>query len=85
MVGIKCKSCGAEDFTKSGGQVICNYCGSTYILEDNERTGKETTISLSSDIDILLDKMRMDPDNAKRYANLILDIDHSNKEIYKYL
>ena len=42
-------------------------------------------ISLQSDIELLLDKCRRDPRNARKYANLILDIDPGNKDALQYL
>ena len=42
-------------------------------------------ISLDSDIERLLKKCKEDPKNARKYANLILDIDPDNTEAYKYL
>ncbi|KRL54768.1 hypothetical protein FC70_GL001570 [Paucilactobacillus oligofermentans DSM 15707 = LMG 22743] len=62
--------------------LICNYCDSKFIPEKQE---KETNISLGSDAENLLNKMKNDPANARMYANLILDIDPNNQEVRKYL
>ncbi|MFD0896699.1 TFIIB-type zinc finger domain-containing protein [Loigolactobacillus binensis] len=82
MHNFKCKNCGASDFSKIAGNLVCNYCDSTFIPEKQE---KQTTISLDSDIENLLRKIETDPANASLYANLILDIDPMNQEILKYL
>jgi len=46
---------------------------------------KGTSIALNEDIRMLLRKCKEDTANARRYANLVLDIDPSNKEANKYL
>jgi len=46
---------------------------------------KESTIAINDDISMLLSKCRDDPDNARRYASLILDIDPGNSEALRYL
>jgi hypothetical protein len=46
---------------------------------------KASVISVSSDIEALLQKCREDPRNRKRYAGLILDIDPTNPEAQQYL
>ena len=42
-------------------------------------------VSLEDDVQQLLQKCKMNPANARRYANLILEIDPNNKEAMKYL
>ena len=85
MQNYKCSNCGASDFSKVDGHLICNYCDSIFIPETRDKNGKQTIISLGSDVDNLLYKMKNDPSNAQKYANLILDIDPMNQEIRKYL
>lgn len=45
----------------------------------------ETVIALEDDIQRLLEKCKQEPWKARRYANLILDIDPGNKEAIQYL
>ncbi len=82
---INCTQCGSGDFLRDGGYMICKFCGSRYAIEQGDIGVKESTISLNSDINALLQKCRKDPKNAKKYANLILDIDPDNLEALKYL
>lgn len=86
MNNFKCKNCGASDFEHDGGQLVCTYCGSVFeTAEDANALQTDTTISLSDDVQTLLLKMQTNPQNARLYANLILDIDPTNMEIQKYL
>ena len=48
-------------------------------------SAKETVIGVDSDIQMLLEKCKQDPANRRRYANLILDIDPTNREAAAYL
>ena len=75
---MQCKQCGGTDFHRENGNAICDYCGAKYAIE-------ESMIGLTSDIQNLLEKCRQDPKNARKYANLILDIDPDNQEALEYL
>lgn len=79
MKQIICESCGASDFLEKAGYRICQYCGTQYHINS------KSLISLNDDIENLLQKCKREPRNARRYANLILDIDPTNKEALKYL
>ena len=49
-------------------------------------SAKETVDGgVDSDIQMLLEKCKQDPANRRRYANLILDIDPTNREAAAYL
>ena len=47
-------------------------------------SGVQSTIALDDDVKRLLEKCKTDPKNARRYANLILDIDPDNEEALNY-
>ena len=79
MKEIVCKNCGGNDFFARGNIMVCKYCGSKYISEPT------SCISLGDDINRLLVKCESDPKNAKKYANLVLDMDPTNKEALKYV
>ena len=69
---------------------MCEYCDSKYLFtaEDYNFYGNSKSISgisLGSDVEMLLQKCRMNPKNARKYANLVLDIDPDNVEALKYL
>lgn len=81
MKALICDNCGASDFEKRNGLWYCKYCGTSF---END-TKKESDISLNDDVKRLLEKCKAEPFNARKYANLILDIDPSNTEALKYL
>lgn len=82
---LTCASCGSKDLVEQHGSFICGYCG-TKVFPDTEGEAKNTTeIALELDIKNLLRKCKEEPDNRRRYANLILDIDPNNQEAIKYL
>ena len=82
----KCPNCGAMEFTYKGNVKICSFCDSKFkITEDNDFNYVDSSIALDSDIAMLLSKCKTDSRNASVYANLILDIDPTNEEAYKYL
>ena len=93
MIEFCCKTCGNPQMEERDGMLVCPYCGNKVLLDEKVREtirrGKQQTasssIDLRSDVEILLEKCSKDPKNAKRYANLVLDIDPTNKEVYKYL
>ena len=95
MKAFECKNCGATDLKFKVNRYICEYCGSTFLPDTSDGVFNADTssksscvnsgISLSNDILDLLEKCKNDPINAKRYANLILDIDPDNTEALKYV
>lgn len=93
MDTINCKQCGAWELKEINGMLVCPYCGTKYALSENEKktifdesaNSIHSQISLSNDVERLLEKCKTDRKNAKKYANLILDIDPDNEEALKYL
>jgi len=79
MKQIVCPNCGANDFVIKGGYKICRYCDTKFAIKKN------VTVSLEDDVQQLLQKCKMNPANARRYANLILEIDPNNEEALRYL
>ena len=80
MKARTCKACGSNELVKEGGNFKCPYCGTVYVSERGS-----STISLANDIEALLGKCKENPSKARRYANLVLDIDPDNKEALEYL
>lgn len=83
-----CTACGSNELTYERGSFRCPYCGTVYVSESGSSRVSDkgrATISLSDDIEALLQKCRANPSKASRYANLILDIDPDNKEALRYL
>lgn len=100
MEALVCKRCGANDLIQKNGYVICSYCNTRYVItkEDRQswfggnehlsalsRGGVESTIALEDDVARLLKKCESNPAKARKYANLILDIDPDNEEALKFL
>ena len=85
MKAIVCSSCGSNEFKQKDGHRVCVYCGTVFQLTSDDKAIKSSTISMGSDVEKLLEKCRRDPKRARRYANLILDIDPTNTEAKKYL
>ena len=82
---VYCERCGANEWTTQNGFRTCKYCGSKYQLTSDDVVVKESNIGVNSDVERLLKKCRLEPQNARKYANLILDIDPNNTEALKYL
>ncbi len=98
MKALKCTSCGASRWEEEGEYRVCLHCGTKFqkIVEETVRVQKvvihdhttrlvDSVIALNDDVMRLLDKCKKDPKNAKKYANLILDIDPTNQDVLKYL
>ena len=82
MKPLICPQCGGSSFTISGGYRVCDYCRTRFPAgEDAAGEG----ISLEADIERLLEKCRTNPKQARRYANLILDMDPDNEEARSYV
>lgn len=79
MKRIICEGCGGDRFKEEDGYRICLFCGARYKLENT------TAIFIDDDISRLLKKCKDEPWNARKYANLILDIDPTNEEALKIL
>lgn len=87
MKRFDCECCGSTKFSTEGGYRICVYCGTKYQMErsDIPVVPKTSNIALNDDVQMLLQKCRTDPVNAKRYAALVLDIDPVNQEAIRIL
>lgn len=79
---ITCERCGGNEFDYTGKIAICRYCGSKYA--DVARQAS-THIALDDDVARLLAKCEAEPARARKYANLVLDIDPSNTQALKEL
>lgn len=85
MLQFTCENCGSHEYIEKDGFRTCQYCKSKFSLTAADISTKECSITLIDDIEMLLKKCRDNPQHAQRFANLILDIDPSNKEALKYL
>ncbi|MBQ6222161.1 MAG: TFIIB-type zinc finger domain-containing protein [Solobacterium sp.] len=88
MKELKCTACGANDFREENGVYICNFCGTKFLLTKDDQLKVNSSIALNEDVVRLLHKWNNDPENGKKYAQLILQIDASNEkarqELQKY-
>jgi DNA-directed RNA polymerase subunit RPC12/RpoP len=99
MQVIYCQGCGSTSFVEKEGYRVCQYCGAKALIQERVPVQSYTTvvyknvpscpvsssIDLTDDVTRLLMKCKSDPRNARKYANLILDIDSDNTEAMKYL
>ena len=85
MLSIECKACGSKELLRDGSHYVCAYCGSRFAIEKDDVGITESRISVKSDVQALLEKCRLDPKNARKYANLVLDIDPDNTEALRYI
>ena len=100
MEALICKNCGANALVRKNSYMVCPYCDSRFAITHEERrsglfggshhavlshSGVDSAIALDDDVARLLEKCKADPKNARKYANLILDIDPDNEEALKYL
>ncbi len=100
MEALICKNCGANALVRKNDYMVCPYCDSRFAITREERrsgllgcshhatlshSGVDSSIALDDDVARLLEKCKSDPRKAKKYANLILDIDPDNEEARKYL
>ena len=82
---IACEKCGSNELQRMNGYLVCSYCGAKYLIDNTNKPHHDSSIELGNDIERLLAKCKAEPRKAKKYANLILDIDPTNREAHKYL
>ena len=85
MKQVICVSCGASEYIEINGYRVCQYCDTKFDISYENISSNQSYISLNDDIKMLLKKCQEDPINARRYANLVLDLDPGNDEAIKYL
>lgn len=98
MKALICTSCGASRWKEDGEYRICLHCGTKFektlvetvraaapVIRSAVTRQVESVIAINDDVARLLQKCKAEPKNARKYANLILDIDPTNKEAQKYL
>lgn len=85
MKFVQCKRCGSSEFEEKNGYMVCKFCNASFQKYAEDGGMKNTSIEVSEDVRRLLEKCNKEPWNAKRYAKLILDIDPTNREVFKYL
>lgn len=88
MQALVCDKCGSTKLRVENGYMVCEYCETKFVVGNGGnivKNAKESYIGISDDISRLIKKCEMEPMNAKRYANRVLDIDPGNREVLKYL
>ena len=84
---IVCRFCGSRFnvTSKEFSEYINNQKLSKSHKAVMQKENVNSCIAINDDVQRLLDKCKREPKNAKRYANLVLDIDPTNREALKYL
>ena len=83
---IVCERCGGNEFDYERKTAVCRYCGSRYALgKDDVAERGDASIALDDDVARLLAKCETEPARARKYANLVLDIDPDNAQALRYL
>jgi hypothetical protein len=82
---IGCQRCGSNELTEIDDFVVCDFCQSKYVPQQDDLPPRETIISLNADVERLLEMCRLEPQNRRRYASLALDIDPTNVQARQYL
>lgn len=100
MEALICQNCGANALIRKNNYMVCPYCDSRFAITEEERkkglftgghhailshSGVDSSIALDDDIACLLNKCKTEPKNARKYANLVLDINPDNEEALMYL
>lgn len=100
MEALICKNCGAFALVRKNDYMVCPYCESRFAVTKEElrggffgsshhvtlsHSGTNSSIALDDDVARLLEKCRSDPRNARKYANLILDIDPDNEDAIMFI
>ena len=80
MKAMVCEHCGGDEFIEKDGYRICCYCKSKFVPTKDDKVKTTASISLNDDVERLLKKCKSNPDRAKKYARLVLEIDPSNIE-----
>ena len=82
---VRCSICGGNELYEENGYLVCSHCGSKHKKTKEDVGARESTIDLNADLLLLIEKLKSDPFNAKKYATLILEIDPSNEDALKIL
>ena len=85
MKEIFCENCGSNDLFEENGYRICKYCGSKYFITLDDKTIRQSSIDLNSDVERLLRKCQEEPERAIKCAQRILEIDPNNEEALRIL
>lgn len=85
MRPIECSRCGSNELFDELEYIICAFCRVQFVRGPEDRKTPDTQISMFNDVQALLTRCRLEPENQKRLARLVLDIDPTNPDAPKYL
>ncbi len=85
MRTVVCESCGSNDLYEENGYMVCRYCGTKFLITKDDKPARKSDISLNEDVANLLEKIKQNPERAKKYAERILEIDPNNTEAKRIL
>ena len=82
---VECERCGSKELIEANKVVTCAYCQSRFVTQVDDLPLASTVIGVDADVQELLRKCREDPLHRRQFANLVLDIDPTNREAMAYL
>lgn len=86
MKELKCENCGSIHFHQDEDKTyICDFCGTKYFLMKDDNYVIDSSITLREDVSTVLRKWEQDPANGKKYAQIILQMDSSNRKALQEL
>ena len=85
MKTVACKSCGANELLEDNGYYVCKYCGTKFLITEDDKPLKESVIDLNNDVERLLQRCKEEPERARKCAERILEIDPTNVEAKRIL
>lgn len=82
---VVCTKCGGNELHQEHPHVVCAYCRVRFVPGTQDVPAVSSVVSVFDDVQRLLVRCRNEPENRRRIAGLILDIDPTNTEALTYL
>lgn len=82
---VVCTKCGSNELHEEQRYVVCAYCRMRFVPSADDVPPVSSVIAVFDDVQRLLLRCRDEPENRRRIAGLILDIDPTNTEAPTYL
>lgn len=82
---VICEKCGSNELHEENRYVVCAFCRMKFVPSAADVPPMASVISVFDDVQRLLQRCRTEPENRRRIAGLILDIDPTNAEAQSYL
>lgn len=82
---VLCSKCGSNELYEEERYVVCAYCRIRFVPSVEDKPAVTSDISVFDDVQRLLLRCRSEPENRRRIAGLIIDIDPTNAEALTYI